>query len=132
MLLVVTEDSKLILHLRDEKPGILHPGCWAGFGGTVEVGESVEQALRREMWEETEIDVQNPIFLAEECDEEGDGSLISLYYVVGGIDPSDIHLHEGSGVGVFEIEDLPSLNMSPFVQRAINSQLLPRLSDRAR
>ncbi|MGC1239145.1 MAG: NUDIX domain-containing protein [Acidimicrobiales bacterium] len=127
MLLVVTDEFKLLLHHRDDKPGIFHPGCWAGFGGAVEDGESIEHALWREMREETEIDIHDPIFLTEECDHEGDGSLISLYYVVGGINPTDIHLHEGSGIGVFEVEELASLNLSPFVQRAITSQLLPKL-----
>jgi 8-oxo-dGTP diphosphatase len=127
MLLVVTDDLKLILHHRDEEPGVLHPGCWAGFGGAVEDGESDEQAVRREMREETEIDVRNPIFLSEEFDHEGDGSVISLFYVVGGIHLSDIRLHEGSGVGLFEVEELPSLKLSPFIQRAITLRLLPKL-----
>jgi 8-oxo-dGTP pyrophosphatase MutT (NUDIX family) len=131
MLIVVTNEHKLILHLRDDKPGIVHRGCWAGFGGAVEDDESIEQALQREMREETEIDIQDPIFLANEYDHEGDGSLISLYYVVGGVDPTDIRLHEGSGIGVFDVEELPSLQLSPFVRRAIISQLLPILQGRA-
>jgi 8-oxo-dGTP diphosphatase len=51
MLLIVT-DSGLLMHLRDGKPGIPNPGCWAGFGGAVEGGETVEQALHRELLEE--------------------------------------------------------------------------------
>jgi ADP-ribose pyrophosphatase YjhB (NUDIX family) len=43
MLLIVTDDGRLLLHHRDDKPGIAHPGCWAGFGGAVEEGESVEE-----------------------------------------------------------------------------------------
>jgi 8-oxo-dGTP diphosphatase len=127
MLLIVTEQLKLVLHHRDNKPGITHPGCWAGFGGKVEDGESIEQALRREVREETEIEIHDPIFLIEECDYEGDGSLISLFYIVGGIDPSHIHLHEGSAIGVFDVRELPSLNLSPFVERAINLRLLQEL-----
>ncbi len=130
MLLVVTDQLKLVLHHRDNSPGISHPGCWAGFGGRVEDGESVEQALQREVREETEVEIQDPIFLTEECDHEGDGSLISLFYVVGGIDPTDIHLHEGAGIGVFDVGELPSLKLSPFVRRAIDSRLLPTLLNR--
>jgi hypothetical protein len=29
MLLIVTDDGKLLLHHRDDKPGIAHPGGWA-------------------------------------------------------------------------------------------------------
>ena len=41
MLLIVTE-SGLLMHHRDDKPGIANPGCWAGFGGAVEDGETIE------------------------------------------------------------------------------------------
>src|SRR5487761_135316 len=92
MLLIVTEDNKLLLHHRDNIPGISHPGCWAGFGGATEGDESVEQTLRREMKEETGLEIQDPIFLTDEIDHEGDGSLISLFYVLGGVDPKDIDL----------------------------------------
>jgi 8-oxo-dGTP diphosphatase len=132
MLLPITDELKLILHHRDDKPGISHPGCWAGFGGSIEVGETAEEALQREVKEETEINLRDPVYLTEEWDHEGDGSLISLYYVVGGIEVADITLHEGDGVGVFEFKDLNSLNLSPFVRRAIVTELLPILRDRTR
>lgn len=128
MLLVVTDDHRLILHHRDDIKGIEHPGCWAGFGGAVEEGESVYGALRREVMEETGVDVRSPIFLTEEIDHEGDGRLVSLYFVIGGIGPSDINLQEGLGIGVFTITELADLDISPFVRRAIQSHLVPILS----
>jgi len=121
MLLVVTSDRRLLLHHRDDIVGIPHPGCWAGFGGAVEDGETVDEALRREVQEETGIDVTDPVFLADEIDHEGDGSLVSLFYVVGGIDESDIDLREGAGVGTFSVEELTDLPLSPFVRRAIDA-----------
>lgn len=127
MLLIVTEDNKLLLHHRDNIPGISHPGCWAGFGGAVEGDESVEQALKREMQEETGLEIHGPIFLVDEIDHEGDGSVISLFYVRGGVDANDIDLHEGVGVGVFDVAELASLDVSPFVRRAIQSHLVPEV-----
>jgi 8-oxo-dGTP pyrophosphatase MutT (NUDIX family) len=128
MLIVVTDDHRLVLHHRDDRQGIAHPGCWAGFGGAVEEGETVEDALKREAMEETGVDVQNPIFLTNEIDHEGDGRLISLYCVIGGISPSDIILQEGVGIGVFTIAQLRDLNISPFVRRSIHSHVIPMLS----
>jgi 8-oxo-dGTP pyrophosphatase MutT (NUDIX family)/ketosteroid isomerase-like protein len=125
MLLIVTDDGGLLLHLRDDKPGIPNPGCWAGFGGAVEEGETVEDAVRREVREETGLRIADPVFLTEAVDHEGDGRTVSLFYIVGGVAPDDIDLREGAGVGVHRVEDLPGLKVTPFVRRAIGSYLVP-------
>ena len=130
MLLIVTEDGGLLLHHRDNKPEIPHPDCWAGFGGAVEDGETVEEAVRREMREETGLQIADPIFLTEVVDHEGDGRTVSLFYIVGEVRPEDIDLNEGAGVGVHRIDDLPDLKMTPFVRRAIYSHLLPLITQR--
>jgi 8-oxo-dGTP diphosphatase len=127
MLLIVTESGGLLLHHRDDKPGIPNPDCWAGFGGAVEDGETVEAAVRREVGEETGLQIEDPIFLTEAVDHEGDGRTVSLFYIVGGVRLEDIDLHEGAGVGVHSIEALPDLKMTPFVRRAVYSHLIPRI-----
>jgi 8-oxo-dGTP pyrophosphatase MutT (NUDIX family) len=124
MLLIVT-DGGLLMHLRDDKQGIPNPGCWAGFGGAVEEGETIEQALHREVLEETGLEISDATFLTAEIDHEGDGREVSLFYVTGGYRPEDIDLREGAGVAVHHLADLPGLKMSPFVRRAILSHLLP-------
>jgi 8-oxo-dGTP diphosphatase len=131
MLLIVTGNG-LLMHLRDDKPGIPNPGCWAGFGGAVEEGETLEQALHREVLEETGLEISNATFLTAEIDHEGDGREVSLFYVVGDYRPGDIDLQEGAGVAVHPVEDLPGLKMSPFVRRAIRSHLMPVLTRSAK
>jgi ADP-ribose pyrophosphatase YjhB (NUDIX family) len=128
MLLIVTSDG-LLMHHRDDKPGIAHPGCWAGFGGAVEAGETVEEALHREVAEETGLVILQPIFLTDAVDHEGDGRLVSLFYTVGDYRPGDIDLREGAGVAIHRVADLPALKVTPFVRRAIESHLLPLVAD---
>ena len=130
MLLIVTEDGGLLLHHRDDKPEIPNPDCWAGFGGAVEEGETVEDAVLREVREETGLQIADPIFLTDAVDHEGDGRTVSLFYIVGDVRPEDIDLNEGAGVGVHRIGDLPDLKMTPFVRRAIYSHLLPLIAGR--
>jgi 8-oxo-dGTP diphosphatase len=130
MALIVTEDGRLLLHHRDDKPGIPNPDCWAGFGGAVEDGETVEDAVRREVREETGVEIEDPVFLTETVDHEGDGRTVSLFYIVSSVRPEDIDLQEGAGVAVHRIEDLPELKITPFVRRAIYSHLLPALTAR--
>jgi 8-oxo-dGTP pyrophosphatase MutT (NUDIX family) len=130
MLLIVTEDGGLLLHHRDDKPGIPNPDCWAGFGGAVEDGETVEDAVVREVCEETGLLIADPIFLTEAVDHEGDGRTVSLFYIVGGVRPEDIDLHEGAGIGVHSVADLPGLKITPFVRRTIYSHLLALIAAR--
>lgn len=51
--LIVNGAGHLLLQLRDDKPGIAHPGYWGLPGGAVEPGEEPDAAFLREMEEET-------------------------------------------------------------------------------
>lgn len=46
--------GKYIMQLRDSKPNIFYPDHWGCFGGAVEIGESPEEAIKREVFEEVE------------------------------------------------------------------------------
>jgi 8-oxo-dGTP diphosphatase len=50
-------NNKLLIYLRDDKPGIPFPNHWDLFGGHVDEGELPEQALVRELKEELNIDI---------------------------------------------------------------------------
>lgn len=49
---ILTINGEYLLQLRDSKRGIFFPNHWGCFGGGAEPGESVEQALVREINEE--------------------------------------------------------------------------------
>lgn len=55
--LLFDRNHQLLIYLRDDKPEISFPNHWDMFGGHVEVGETPEQALVRELKEELNIDI---------------------------------------------------------------------------
>ena len=96
-----------------------------------EAAVTVEEALHREVAEETGLVITDPVFLTDAVDHEGDGRLVSLFYVLGDYQPDVIDLSEGAGVGIHRIEDLPGLKITPFVRRAIETALLPAIAGRS-
>ena len=49
---ILYREDKFLMQLRDDIPGIAHPGKWAFFGGHIEPGETAEAAVKRELFEE--------------------------------------------------------------------------------
>jgi 8-oxo-dGTP pyrophosphatase MutT (NUDIX family) len=52
--LLVLEDGRYIMQLRDALPNIFYPDHWGCFGGAIDAGESPLDALKRELREELE------------------------------------------------------------------------------
>lgn len=50
--ILTVDDGRYLVQLRDDRPGVFYPGHWGLFGGAVEDGETMEEALRRELMEE--------------------------------------------------------------------------------
>ncbi len=97
----VTPDNKIILQKRDINPNILNSGKISMFGGTIKLHENLKDGLRREILEETEIDIENYTILK-----------LGVYYKTKEIDGQDytvnvflvkqvpvekIRVHEGAG-----------------------------------
>jgi 8-oxo-dGTP diphosphatase len=49
---ILYHSGKFLMQLRDNIPGILYPGYWAFFGGHIEPGETPEEGVKREVFEE--------------------------------------------------------------------------------
>lgn len=54
--IIVAEDGRYLLQLRDDIPNIFYPGFWGCFGGAVSAGEEPLTALKRELKEEIEFE----------------------------------------------------------------------------
>lgn len=55
--LLVLDDGRYVMQLRDALPHIFYPNHWGCFGGEVEAGELPLDALRRELREELEFEM---------------------------------------------------------------------------
>lgn len=51
--IVLVNENKVLLQLRDDKPDIVLPGYWCIPGGKVNQGENIKSAAQRELKEET-------------------------------------------------------------------------------
>ncbi len=55
---IIVKDNKYLLQLRDNKKNIFFPNFWGLFGGRLEKDETFENAIIREIKEETNLDVR--------------------------------------------------------------------------
>jgi 8-oxo-dGTP pyrophosphatase MutT (NUDIX family) len=111
--LLVHEDGRYIMQLRDQKEGIFYPGHWGCFGGAVEQGEDTLHAMRRELKEELEFEPTSlRRFTRFDFDFAplGHPKVYRLYYeiVVSDVAFKRLVLHEGAAVRAFDGKDLLS------------------------
>ncbi|MDJ0363328.1 NUDIX domain-containing protein [Rhodococcus sp. H29-C3] len=55
--IILTSDDRILLHLRDDKPGIAFPDTWCIPGGHLDDGEGPRACIVRELDEEMQIQV---------------------------------------------------------------------------
>lgn len=119
--IIVIEDGRYLLQLRDDIPGIWYPGHWGLFGGGVDPGEDEISALRRELREEIELDItegQARLFTRFDFDLRPAGRACyfrSYYHVsIPLATLPQLTLHEGAALKAFSGEEALSLRLSPY------------------
>jgi 8-oxo-dGTP pyrophosphatase MutT (NUDIX family) len=111
--LLVHQDGRYIMQLRDSKEGIFYPDHWGCFGGAVEPAEDPGEALKRELREELEF---APAGLRRFTQFDfdfaplGHPKVYRLYFEVEVDQPAfqRFVLHEGAEVRAFEGQQLLS------------------------
>jgi len=105
--IILQEDGRYLMQLRDQKPGIFFPGYWGMFGGAIDAGETPEEALRRELHEELAVAVGDLSYFTKltfDFAPHGFGIVARHYYEVRLSQPQErsIVLGEGAAVRPFE------------------------------
>ncbi|MBA2686666.1 MAG: NUDIX domain-containing protein [Gemmatimonadaceae bacterium] len=123
--LLVTEDGRYVMQLRDLIPNIFFPGHWGCFGGGVVPGESPVEALKRELSEEIEF-VPDGVSEFTRFDFDfsrlGHSAVYRIYFVVRITENimNKFILHEGSRLAAFTGEELlDSCRVTPYDAVAI-------------
>ncbi len=109
-LLLYNKEKKVLMQHRSEDAPRL-PGYWGLFGGHIEEGETPEDALRRELFEEIEYRVRDPKLLyVKEFDRDG-AHVVSSTFAEAYDESQPIVLHEGQGYGWFTIPEALKLKI---------------------
>ena len=96
----------VLLFLRDNVPHIKFPNMWDLPGGIVEPGETPEQAVRREMLEEIELELKNPLLFKQYVLPD---RIENMFWERVDIDIAKTPLHEGQELKWFSQNDLRNM-----------------------
>ena len=120
------ESGRYLMQLRDDRPDIFWPAHWGLFGGALDPGESFDNALAREMREETGLDVDSceaSLFtrLTFDFDAFGFGQVTRAFYTIAMPDrliPS-LRLGEGQEMRFFRKADVLHQKIVPHDSHAL-------------
>jgi len=98
--------GQVLLFLRDDKAEIAFPDCWDIPGGSLEQDETPEEAIKREMLEEIEFDLDDPqLFKIYEMEDRVEYT----FWKQADLDIHALPLHEGQAMKWFSLEDIQKL-----------------------
>lgn len=95
--------DRFLMQLRDDIPGIIYPGCWGLFGGHIEVGETSQQAIKRELLEEISY---TPDSLSEFGCYRDSGVIRHVYHAPLRVELDQLVLNEGWDLDLLKPEQI--------------------------
>jgi 8-oxo-dGTP diphosphatase len=112
--LLFDRSGKLLIYLRDNKPGISFPNHWDLFGGIMEEGETPAQTLVREVKEEIGIELTDFTFFKEYYSEGVEKEPNKKYVFYSKIDkiPEELTLYEGQRITSIKLEERDKYNFA--------------------
>ncbi|MFH0892177.1 MAG: NUDIX domain-containing protein [Candidatus Falkowbacteria bacterium] len=117
--IINSKDNKFLLVLRDNVPNIPNPNCWSLLGGGIEQGEKPVDALKREILEETNIEIYNikqidTIDVLLTVNDKQYTVTGYIFFAHTDAKLSDIKIYEGQKVGYFTYDEIKNMkNIAP-------------------
>lgn len=112
--LIHRPDGRILMQQRDLFPHLLFPGYWTFFGGLVEPGESLKEALARELQEELG---QKPETIGDELCAWAwmgqDAALNHCFPVTFGDRAEALALFEGNAMAWCTVDEITNLKIVP-------------------
>jgi len=121
--IVTDRRGRVLMHLRDDAPGVVWPGYWAVPAGACEPGEGERAAIVRELREEAGLLVADLTQLFEIEDTEDCGRRLTVFAGFWDGDASTLALTEGVKLQFFHPAHLGALHIPPFLRDAITRAL---------
>jgi 8-oxo-dGTP diphosphatase len=107
----INNKKEALFYLRDDKPTIPYPNFWSSLGGHVEGDESLLAALKREILEEIEYNLQKTEYLGMIKDNAK--NLVYIYKSYIDLPLEKITLNEGQKLNYFSFDQIKSLKLPP-------------------
>ncbi|MCY1144101.1 NUDIX domain-containing protein [Actinoplanes sp. Pm04-4] len=119
--LVVDPEDRVLIQLRDDKPEIVHPGLWSIPGGLADPGEDAHATVIRELYEELQLTVTDPVTFGSVVDREGRGHILAAFLVRTEATIDDLVLGEGQEMRFCAVDEALQLDLVPFARRLIEA-----------
>lgn len=110
IIILYDQDKKILLQHRADDTERL-PGYWAFFDGGIETGETPEQAVKRETFEELNYTLKNPRLIMKQDFLSKDETTEEYVFVEEFNPNSKITLGEGQNFGWFHLSEINKLKI---------------------
>jgi 8-oxo-dGTP diphosphatase len=112
VVVIVDEDNKILLLKRSSDPKIWQPSKWALVGGGIEKNETPQQAIEREITEETGLEIKK--FIKSFSIQRNPDSIEHIFACRYEGDPTDIRLNEeNTNYGWYDVDEMKFLDIVP-------------------
>jgi|688.fasta_scaffold355801_1 8-oxo-dGTP pyrophosphatase MutT (NUDIX family) len=119
--LIFNEHLQILLQLRDDKVNLRSAGMWSLPGGHIEDGESMTDAIEREVLEETNLRLEDPFFFLSLIDFFEPGPPIEVHLFLAKISPPyKIVKGEGQQLKFFNLNQIENLKTNLYLKFVID------------